>query len=161
MTRVLIVLFSLEKWLFVKKMNLQLLVTIVLSIFFILSANVRKNNFSTCLFCNDHLFSFSGRNFFADLKKKCKCKNLNSYDVCGFCCFLRYLLNFKCNKVCLENIQSYFIERTIPSDIYLKKLNCDPFFFVSKSTGLIEVALDNPEMKPITAETDHQFFPFI
>ena len=47
----------------------------------------------------------------------------------------------------------------VPLDVYLKKINCDPFFFISTKTKLIEVSLDNPKEDHIIAKAYYTFFP--
>lgn len=47
----------------------------------------------------------------------------------------------------------------VPLDVYLKKIICDPFLFISTKTKLIEVRLDNPKENQIIAKTYYTFFP--
>lgn len=44
-------------------------------------------------------------------EQTCNCKNGLSHEVCGFCFSVRYLLNFKCFKICVEEVPDNFIER--------------------------------------------------
>ena len=39
--------------------------------------------------------------------------------------------------MCVEEVPDYFVELVVPLDAYLKKMNCDPFFFLSNKTRLI------------------------
>ena len=91
------------------------------------------------------------------LRKSVTVKNGLSQEVCNFCFHVRYLLNVKCHKVCVDEVTDYFIERVIPLDTYLKKINCNPFFFLSHKTRLIVVSLDNPHEDRIKAESDYKF----
>ena len=65
-----------------------------------------------------------------DIDEKCSCKNGLSHEVCGICFSVRYLLNFKCYKICVEEVPDYFVDKVVPIDTYLKKMNCDPIFFL-------------------------------
>ena len=49
------------------------------------------------------------------------------------------------------------MEKFVPLNSYLKKINGDPFFFLSRKTRLIEVSLDNPHEDKIPARTDYRF----
>ena len=55
------------------------------------------------------------------MEEKCACKGGLSHEVCGFCFYVRYLLNFKCYRICVEEVPDYFTERVVPLDSYLKK----------------------------------------
>ena len=66
-------------------------------------------------------------------KKSCSCKAGFSHEVCDFCITVRYLLNFKCFKICVEEVPDYFIERAISLNYYFKKIKCETFFFTVKS----------------------------
>lgn len=68
----------------------------------------------------------------------------------------RYFLNFKCFKVCVEEVLDYFIERVVPFNYYLKKVNCEPYFYRCKISGVVEFSLDNPYEKKILAKTDYK-----
>ena len=65
-------------------------------------------------------------------------------------------MDFKCYKICVEEVPGYFVERVVTLDAYLKKMNCDPFFFLSNKTRLIEVSLDNPYEDKIPVKTDYK-----
>ena len=65
-------------------------------------------------------------------------------------------MDFKCYKICVEEVPDYFVERVVPLDAYLKKMNCDPFFFLSNKTKLIEVSLDNPYEDKMPVKTDYK-----
>ena len=107
------------------------------------------------LFCEEHRFGSKfvpWRKF--ELEDKCKCKNAAPQEVCNFCISIRYILNSKCHKVCLDELPDTLIDKVVPLDDYLKKISCDPFFYLSKNTGLIEVSLDNPKDPKIPARTD-------
>ena len=59
--------------------------------------------------------------------------------------------------MCVEEVPDYFVELVVPLDAYLKKMNCDPFFFLSNKTRLIEVSLENPYEDNIPIKTDYKF----
>ena len=61
------------------------------------------------LFCKDHPF---GAKMASKEIEKCLCKNGLSHKVCGFCLSGRYLLNFKCFKICVEKVSDEFIEKS-------------------------------------------------
>ena len=77
---------------------------------------------------------------------------------CGFCFSVQYLLNFKCNKVCVDEVPDYFVDKVVPLDTYLKKMNCDLFFFLSRETRLVEVSLNNPYEDNIPSKPDYSYF---
>ena len=98
-----------------------------------------REHFFFVLFCGEHRFGSKfvrWRNF--ELGEKCKCKNAAPQEVCNLCFSVRYILNFKCHKVCINELPDVFIDKVVPLDDYLKKIDCDPFFYLSKNTGLIE-----------------------
>ena len=70
---------------------------------------------------------FFGRGNF-EFEAKCKCKNAAPQKVCNFCFSVRYILNFKCHKVCMNRLPDVLIDKVVPLDDYLKKIDCDPFF---------------------------------
>ena len=51
-----------------------------------------------------------------------------------------------------------FIEKVVSFSYYLKQINCDPFFFLSKKTIMLEISLDNPDEEQIPVLTDHYYF---
>ena len=63
------------------------------------------------------------RNF--ELDDKCKCKNAAPQEVCNFRFSIRYILNFKCHKVCVDELPDILIDKVVPLDDYLKKISCD------------------------------------
>ena len=70
----------------------------------------KEKHFHYVLFCENHPFGSdlggSTRNEIANFggsetdEKKCSCKTGLSHEVCGFCLSARYILNFKCFKIC-------------------------------------------------------------
>lgn len=91
-----------------------------------------------------------------DIDEKCACKNGLSHEVWGICFSVRYLLNFKCYKICVEEVPDYFVDKVVSFDTYLKKMNWDPFFFLCHKTRRFEVSLDNPYKDKIPARTDYR-----
>ena len=65
------------------------------------------------LFCKDHTF---GVTFEA------------SHEVCSFCLTVRYLLNFKCFKIFMENVPDIFLDKVVSIDQCFKKIKFEPFF---------------------------------
>ena len=48
-----------------------------------------------------------------------------------------------------------FIEKVVSFSYYLKQIKCDPFFFFSKKTKMVEISLDNPDEEQSPVLTDH------
>ena len=51
----------------------------------------------------------------------------------------------------MEELPDTFAEKIVPLDHYFRNMNCDPFYFLSKKTKLVEVS------KPIRAKTDYKY----
>ena len=120
----------------------------------------RQKLFFYVLFCKDHPFRtrfVATGDYTLEMEEKCNCKSGLFHVVCGFCFSVRHLLNFRCYKICVEEVPDYFVERVFPLDAYLKKMNCDLFFFRSNKTRLIEVSLDNPYEDNMPVKTDYKF----
>ena len=108
------------------------------------------------LFCKDHPFEtrFVARGDWKfDIEEKSACTDGLSHEVCGFCFSVRYLLNLSVTKFVLKKYQ--IVERVVPLDAHLKKMNCDPFFFLSNKTRLIEVSLVSPYNDKIPQKADY------
>ena len=119
----------------------------------------QSKHFLYVLFYKKHPFGtkFVARgDYLYDMEQECSCRYGLSHEVCGICFCVRYLLNLKCYKICVEEVPDYFVERDFPSDSYLKKMNCEPFFFLSNKTRLIEVSLNNPDEDKIRSKTDYK-----
>ena len=67
------------------------------------------------------------------------------------------LLNFKCFKICVEEVPGNFIERVVSLDLYFTKMKCEPFFFRSKKTKMIEIDLDNANKEHCPVNTDYKY----
>ena len=116
----------------------------------------QRKHFLYVLFCKDHPFEikFVPRgNSNGDIEEKCDCKKWPFSGSVQF--LLSCSIPVKSNVV--DEVTDYFIERVIPLDTYLKKINCNPFFFLSHKTRLIVVSLDNPHEDRIKAESDYKF----
>ena len=109
------------------------------------------------MFCNEHPYGADFGDFVAQDEKICDCKSGLSHKVCGFCFSVRYLLNFKSFKICVEELPDTFAEKIVPLDHYFRNMNCDPFLFLSKKPKLIEVSLDNLNEGPILYKTDCKY----
>ena len=109
------------------------------------------------LFCNEHPYGADFGDSVAQDEKKCDCKSGLSHEVYGFPFSVRYLLNFKSFNICVEELPGTFAEKIFPLDHYFRNMNCDPFFFLSEKTKLIEVNLDNLNEGPIPAKTDCKY----
>lgn len=124
----------------------------------------KEKHFHYVLFCENHPFGFdfssSVRNEIKNFgglvgDEKCTCKNGFSHEVCNFCFPARYLSKFKCFKIRVEEVPDEFIERVVSLNHYFKKIKCEPFFFHSVKTKMIEIGLDNP-CKKVLVTTDYK-----
>ena len=79
------------------------------------------------LFYKDHSF---GAKMVGLETEKCLCKYSLSHEVCSFCLSVRYLLNSKCFKICIEKVSDDFIKEVVPFSCYLRQISCDPLFFL-------------------------------
>ena len=68
------------------------------------------------LFCNEHPYGADFGDSVAQDEKKCDCKSGLSHKVCGFCFSVKYLLNFKSFKICVEELPDTFAEKIFPLD---------------------------------------------
>ena len=116
-------------------------------------------------FCSMHpwgatILSIIGSN--GDVQKKCFHRSQHVNEICQHCIALRYSLNFRCHKICLDKPDSFknnplgqYLKKEVPEasrinalgeysrktgvtplDDYLKELDLDPFFFNLRITGL-------------------------
>ena len=97
--------------------------------------HVLKTTFFYVIFCKEYRF---GSNFvlwrnFELVGDKCRCKNAGPQEICNLCVSVRYILNFKCHKTCVNELPDVFIDKVVLLDEYLKKINCDPFFILVKT----------------------------
>ena len=116
----------------------------------------KEKHFYHVLFCNEHSF---GADFAASIEenKKCSCKSGLSHEVCCFRLTVRYLLNFKCFKICMEEVPENFIDRVISMNQYFKKIKCEPFFTHNRKTNMVVICLDNPNEEKVPTKTDYKF----
>ena len=98
----------------------------------------RRKYFFTCFSYHHFGTNFVARgDYVFDIDEKCACKNELSHEVCGFCFSVKYLLSFNCYKICVKEVTHYFVDKVVTIDTYLKKMNCDPFVFLSCKTRLL------------------------
>ena len=116
----------------------------------------KEKHFCHVLFCNEHSF---GADFAASTEenKKCSCKNGLSHEVCCFRLTVRYLLNFKCFKICMEEVPENFVDRVISMNQYFKKIKCEPFFTHNRKTNMVVICLDNPNEEKVPTKTDYKY----
>ena len=91
-------------------MNFKLLEIAISKNIFIFIVNARRNIFITFCFVKITLsvqiwVVEQGMKLLIlvaqkQMKKNCSCKTGLSHEVCGFCLSARYILNFKCFKIC-------------------------------------------------------------
>ena len=66
-----------------------------------------------------------------EIEKECTCGTASANDVCDFCVQIqiKYLLNFRCYKLCLERIPTSIQDELITTPQYFKVMKgCQPFF---------------------------------
>ena len=78
--------------------------------------------------------------------EKCKCSSLGPFVVCSFCVNLRYSLNFRTTKTCIEedNFCSFGFEIKKLINYLRDNLLVDQFSIFNILTERIEIRLDNP-----------------
>ena len=62
-----------------------------------------------------------------EFEEKFNCKDSETQEICNFCFYVRYILNFKSHKPCVNNLPEMLVDKVIPFDEYLKIIDCDPF----------------------------------
>ena len=80
------------------------------------------------LLCKEHPYGAAFGLFSPRGEKSCQCKKCLDRQICTFCSSVRYLLNFKSFKICVDKLAGFFVENIITLDQYFKRMNCDPFF---------------------------------
>ena len=103
------------------------------------------------LFCDIHPY---GCNPLLE-DKKCTCASISPTDVCNFCIHVKYLLNFKSCKLCVEKIPESILDKLELIHEYLETLKgCKPFLKFNRSRNMmILITLDNPHEPKITGKT--------
>ena len=112
-----------------------------------------------------------------DVQKKCFCRSQHANEICQHCIAVRYSLNFRCHKICLDKPDSFknnplgkYLKKEVPQvsrinalgeylikigvtplDGYLKELDSEPFFYLENNR--VEISLDNPAYK-VPQKTD-------
>ena len=72
------------------------------------------------------------------------------------CISIRYSLNFKTRRICLEKLPGSMVPKVKPLNEYLEHTDCDPFCYWDRRNNRVEISLDNPNMPKITAKTDYR-----
>lgn len=54
-------------------------------------------------------------------------------ELCCYCISIRYSLNFRCHKICLEELPDFMKPEVKTLDEYLKCVDCEPFFYWDKN----------------------------
>ena len=94
-----------------------------------------------------------------EMEKECTCATRPANDICDFCVQIKYLLNFKCYKLCLEKIPASIQVKLITAPQYFKVMkSCQPYFYFDEEKNRIFVSLDNPTEPKISVRTDHIYF---
>ena len=75
---------------------------------------------------------------------QCTCAVLIHDEICGYCILVRYILNFRCLKLCVKKIPKILADCVQTTPQYFAKIkSCEPFFFFDKKNNTIETVLDN------------------
>ena len=72
------------------------------------------------------------------------------------CISFPYTLNFRCHKICLEQLPGFMKSRVKTLNEYLERINCDPFFYWDQKCNGIDINFNNPKMSKLIAKTDHR-----
>ena len=108
------------------------------------------------LFCEWHPYGSDSKQEMSG--QKCTCAVLTQDEICGFCIHVRYILNFRCLKLCVKKIPKILADFVHTTPQYFAKMkSCEPFFVFDKNNNTIETVLDSPKKPKITAQTDHFF----
>ena len=86
-------------------------------------------------FCHGHPFGSTVLNVVdADdvVETKCFRKKKPANELCQYCITIRYSLNFRCHKICVEKLPDFMVPRVKSFYEYLKHLDCDSFFYFDK-----------------------------
>ena len=108
-------------------------------------------------FCGSHPYGTTLPNVVEPndvVEKKFFCKREHASRLCKYCIQIRYSLNFRCHKICLEKFPDFMLPRVKSFSDYLKQLDCDHFFYFDKDKNTIAISLDNPLMDKIPSRTD-------
>lgn len=107
-------------------------------------------------FCGSHRYGATILNIIGNdiVQRKCFCKRETASRLYEFCRQIRYRLNFRCHKICLDKVPDFMLPRVKALSKYLREIDCDPFFHYENNR--IEISLDNPEMDKIVVEIDHR-----
>ena len=96
---------------------------------------------------------------FQECKKNVNVPLLFANEICDFCIQVKYLLNFKCYKFCLERIPVSIQDELVTAHQYLKVMKGrEPFFYFNEERNMIFLSLDNRLEPKIEARTDHIHF---
>ena len=137
----------------------MLLVIIELNILFI-GASVEENIFSMCF--SARITYLEQILFLEEIAIQILRKNVSA-KVSFLMTFVVFAFLFdtfwisSAIKVFADEVTNYFVDKVVLLDTYLKKMNCDLFFFLSCKTRLVEVSLDNHVIGKIPAKTDYKF----
>lgn len=79
-------------------------------------------------FCSQHYFGNrmpAIADYSGTIRDKCYCAKVHANEICQFCCQVRYILNFTCHKIYVEETK-YFRDflmkhKAFPLNDYLKK----------------------------------------
>ena len=80
------------------------------------------------LFCKEHPYGAAFGLFAPRGEKSCQCKKCLDHQICTFYSSVKYLLNCKSFKVCVDKLPGLFVEDIITLDQYFKRMNRGPFF---------------------------------
>ena len=89
-------------------------------------------------------------------EKKCTCATAPAKELYNFCIHVKYLLNFKCYKLCFERIPVGIQDKLITIFQYFEVMkSCEPFFYFNRERNMIFITLDYPLEPKIKVRTDY------
>ena len=79
-------------------------------------------------------------------QERCICAVKGKNEICNFCVEVKYLLNFKAFKFCINKVPENFQELIVSlSDYFNAVFPCMCFFKYSPTERKVNIFLDNPE----------------
>ena len=87
------------------------------------------------LFCDWHPYGSDSNQEMT--RQTCICGVLTHDEICEFCIHVRYILNFRCLKLCVKRIPKILSDCVQTAPQYFAKIKiCEPFFSLIKRTFL-------------------------
>ena len=94
-----------------------------------------------------------------EMENECTCATVSANDICDFCNQIKYLLIYKCYKLCLERIPVSIQDKLMTTVQYFEVMkSCESFFYFNRESNITLLSLNNPLEPKIKARTDHIYF---